>query len=294
MAMATDGERLYVANSMAAQVIVVGLAGQVEKTLNLAKGPGDAETPRPIGVAVLEGGGIAVSDAANHRVLFLDGTGVVVNAIGTGARSSGQDGFNVPGAMTTDNGGNVYVVDTLNGRVVKLSPDGAYVSEFGKLGDTAGALARPKGVAVDSSGNVFVSDGLMASISVFGPDGTYLGMIGRREAEDAASGSIFQAPGGLWLTGETLQVMDRMAGLVTVGWRDGATEPPRPIAPAQGPIASAARRQAEPSHQGNRVTARGMLGAYGVATRSLIPRVGAHVGPDLSPGVPSGRLRTCR
>ncbi len=225
MAMATDGERLYVANSMAAQVVVVGLDGQVEKTLDLVKGPGDAETPRPIGVAVLAGGGIAVSDAGNHRVLFLGNDGTVVSAIGTGTRSSGQDGFNVPGAMTTDRAGNVYVVDTLNGRVVELSPDGAYVSDFGKLGDTAGTLARPKGVAVDGNGNVFVSDGLMASISVFGPDGTYRGMIGRREPTDATSGSIFQAPGGLWLTGSTLQVMDRMAGLITLQLEEPPEQP---------------------------------------------------------------------
>ncbi len=229
MAMATDGQRIYVANSTAAQVIVVGLDGQVEKTLNLAKGPGDAATPRPIGVAALPGGGIAVSDAGNHRVLFLDSDGILVNAIGTGTRSSGQDGFNVPGAITTDAAGNVYVVDTLNGRVVKLGPDGVYESEFGKLGDTAGTLSRPKGVAVDATGNVFVSDGLMAAVSVFGPDGTYLGMIGRREATDAASGSIFQAPGGLWLTGHTLRVMDRMAGLITL---ELAEAPVQPIAAA--------------------------------------------------------------
>ena len=216
MAMATDGQRIYVANSAAAQVLVLGLDGQVAKTIDLAKGPGDAATPRPIGVAILPGGGIAVSDAGNHRVLFLDAEGGLVNAIGTGTRSSGQDGFNVPGAMTTDSAGNLYVVDTLNGRIVKLSPDGAYASQFGTLGDTAGTLSRPKGVAVDAAGTVFVSDGLMAAVSVFAPDGTYLGMIGRRDATDAASGSIFQAPAGLWLTGDTLLVMDRVAGLITV------------------------------------------------------------------------------
>ncbi len=229
MAMATDGQHIYVANSTAGQVLMLGLDGQIAKTLDLAKGPGDSATPRPIGVAVLPGGGIAVSDAGNHRVLFLDSEGVLVNAMGTGTRSSGQDGFNVPGALTTDIAGNVYVVDTLNGRVVKLSPDGAYVSEYGKLGDTAGTLSRPKGAAVDAAGNVFVSDGLTAAISVFGPDGTYLGMIGRREATDAASGSIFQAPAGLWLTGDTLRVMDRMAGLITLQ----LSEPPeQPIAAA--------------------------------------------------------------
>jgi hypothetical protein len=99
------------------------------------------------------------------------------------------------------------------------------VSEYGKLGDTAGTLSRPKGVAVDGNGNVFVSDGLMASISVFGPDGRYLGVIGRREATDATSGSIFQAPAGLWLANGRLQVMDRMAGLITLELPEAPAQP---------------------------------------------------------------------
>ncbi len=214
MAMATDGQRIYVANSLASQIIVLDLDGQAERALTLEQGPEDRMAPRPIGVAVMPGGGLAVSDADNHRVLFLDGDGRVIKAVGTGTRSGGENGFNVPGALTVDSAGNLYVVDTLNGRVVKLSPDGAFAGEFGELGDTAGTLSRPKGVAVDSSGRVMVSDGLMAAIAVFDPDGTYLGMIGRRHAEDAASGSLFQAPAGLSLAGNTLCVTDRMAGLV--------------------------------------------------------------------------------
>lgn len=217
MALATDGERLYIANSMASQVVAMALDGTVEKTLTLAPGPGDALAPRPIGIAVLKTGGIAVSDANNHRVLFLDADGNLTGAAGTGARAGGQDGFNVPSALTTDTAGNLYVVDTLNGRVVKLSPEGAYAGEFGKLGDTAGALARPKGVAVDGEGHVFVSDGLKAAVEVFAADGTYLGMIGRRRADDATSDSIFQAPAGLRITGGTMYVVDRMGGLVTLG-----------------------------------------------------------------------------
>ena len=98
-------------------------------------------------------------------------------------RAAGTDGFNVPAGLTVDTIGNVYIVDTLNGRVVKLSPDGAYLREFGRLADTAGSLARPKAVAVDAAGRVFVSDGLQAAVEVFGPDGAYLGVIGRRDGE---------------------------------------------------------------------------------------------------------------
>ncbi len=225
MAMATDGDRLYVANSLASQIVVMNLDGAVEKTIALAQGPGDTVAPRPIGIAVLQSGGLAVSDADNHRVLFLDASGNVVRAVGTGARAGGTDGFNVPSALATDSSGNVYVVDTLNGRVVKLSPQGDYLAEFGELGDTAGALARPKGVAVDGAGRVFVSDGLRAAIEVFGADGEYLGMIGRKTPDDAASGSMFQAPAGLTLAGDTLYVTDRMGGLITLTLSEPAAAP---------------------------------------------------------------------
>jgi DNA-binding beta-propeller fold protein YncE len=123
----------------------------------------------------------------------------------------------------------VYVVDTLNGRVVKLSPEGDFLAQFGELGDTAGALARPKGVAVDDAGRVFVSDGLRAALEVFGADGEYLGMIGRRTPEDASSGSIFQAPAGLRIAEDTLYVTDRMSGLVILALAEPAAVP---IAPA--------------------------------------------------------------
>ena len=216
MAMATDGERLYIANSLAASVLVVDFSGRVDAVLPLqAALPGET-TPRPIGIAITRDGEIVVSDANNHRVLFLDAGGRVVRAVGTGTRSAGEQGFNVPGDLTVDDAGNVYVVDTLNGRVVELSPDGAFAGQFGQLGSTAGTLSRPKGVAVDEKGRVFVSDGLLAAVQVFGPDGTFLGIIGRRDPADPAAGSLFQAPAGLWLDGGRLYVTDRFAGVMAL------------------------------------------------------------------------------
>jgi DNA-binding beta-propeller fold protein YncE len=216
MAIASDGRSLYVANSLAAQVLVLDLSGHVQKTISLEPVSEAALTPRPIGLALAPDGNIAVADADNHVVLLLDPDGTVLKTIGTGARATGSDGFNVPGALTLDGDGNLYVVDTLNGRVVKLSPDGTFIRQFGELGDTAGALARPKGVAVDPEGNVFVSDGLTAAVQVFSPAGDYLGLIGRSDPTDPASGSVFQAPAGLWLDGTRLYVMDRLAGLITL------------------------------------------------------------------------------
>jgi DNA-binding beta-propeller fold protein YncE len=216
MALSSDGRRLFIANSMASEVVVVDLSGTVERVIRLEPLTVGEGAPRPIGVAVTPEGGIVVSDAANHRVLILDGEGKLVRAVGAGRRASGSDGFNVPGALTVDGAGNIYVVDTLNGRVVKISPDGRFLAQFGEPGQTAGTLSRPKGVAVDGQGRVFVSDGLLAAVEVFAPDGAYLGVIGRKTPENPALGSMFEAPAGLWLTADTLYVADRFAGLIVL------------------------------------------------------------------------------
>ena len=215
MAMATDGQRLYVANSPASQVLVVSPSGRVEKVLGLEPSSAGEEPPRPIGIAVTPAGTVLVSDAENHRVLELDSSGRLVHAFGTGTRVGGGGGFNVPGALAVDALGNIYVVDILNARVVELSADGVFIRQFGARGEAAGSFLRPKGVAVDGDGRVFVSDGMLAAVQVFAPDGSYLGFIGRREPADPESPSVFKAPGGLWLEGDTLLIMDRFAGLTT-------------------------------------------------------------------------------
>jgi DNA-binding beta-propeller fold protein YncE len=216
-----------VANSLAAEVLVLDLSGHVQAALPLRPGDG-GRAPRPIGVAVASNGDIVVSDADNHRVTRLDSNGEVLWTAGTGARAGGSDGFNVPGALALDGAGNIYVADTLNGRVVELTADGAFVRQFGRLGDAAGTLSRPKGVAVDRDGRVFVSDGLLAAVEVFGPDGTYLGLIGRSDPNDPASGSVFVAPAGLSLKDGWLLVTDRFAGVIAFDLRGSG--PPAAVA----------------------------------------------------------------
>ncbi|MDP2948245.1 MAG: hypothetical protein Q8P22_01740 [Chloroflexota bacterium] len=214
MAIASDGEYLYVANSGAHQILVLTPAGQVVKAIDLANPEApDGVPPRPIGLAVAANGDILVSDAASHRVLRYDPDGRLLQAIGAGKRESGTKGFNTPGGIAIDAAGNIYVVDILNGRVVQLSPDGAFLGQFGELGDTAGTFSRPKEVAIDATGKVYVSDGLLAAVQVFGPQGEYLGFIGREEPGDSDSGSLFRAPAGLKVAGDTLYVVDRFLGL---------------------------------------------------------------------------------
>src|SRR3990172_5896267 len=153
MAIASDGRYLYVANSGAAQVLVLTAEGSLVRTFPVGGVEGDALPARPVGLAVDGNGDFLVSDAANQRVLRYDGKGRLLWAAGSGRRAGGEEGFNTPAGLALDRAGNVYVADILNGRVVKLAPDGRYLGQYGRLGDTAGALARPKDVAIDAAGN---------------------------------------------------------------------------------------------------------------------------------------------
>jgi DNA-binding beta-propeller fold protein YncE len=213
MSIASDGERLALANSLAGQVLVLQPSGAIDAVLTLEK-PAIGSAPRPVGVAFAGDDRIVVSDANNHRVVVLGLDGRLLNSFGTGTRAGGSDGLNVPGGLAIDGEGYIYVVDTLNGRIVKLSSEGEFVRDFASLADTAGSLARPKGVAVDGEDRIYVSDGLQAAIEVFGPNGDYLGVIGRRDPTDPGAGSIFETPSGLSLAGDRLTVVDGVLGLI--------------------------------------------------------------------------------
>jgi len=244
MAIVTDGRRLFIANSSAGSILVLDLSGQVQQVLPLPPGV-SGKAARPIGVALLPDGGLVTSDADNDLVLRLDAQGNVVWIAGTGTRDGGEIGFNVPAALAADDAGNVYVTDILNARVVELSPGGAFIRDFGRRGDTAGFLSRPKGVAVDGEGRVFVSDGLLAAVEVFAKDGRYLGLIGRRDTQNVNSATLFTAPAGLSVTQDSHMVTDRYAGILTFdlpGTRPAIVPPARtPIAPLQTPPEEAMR-----------------------------------------------------
>ena len=213
MAIASDGRHLYVANSGAAQVLVLTPEGGVVGTFPVGGVEGDSLPARPIGLAVGGNGDFLVSDAANQRVLRYDGEGRLLWAAGSGRRAGGEEGFNTPGGLALDQAGNLYVADILNGRVVKLAPDGTFLGQYGRLGDTAGTLARPKDVAIDAAGNIYVSDGLLAAVQVFGPSGEYRGFIGLKDPADRGSGALFRAPAGLAIAGRNLYVVDRFASV---------------------------------------------------------------------------------
>jgi len=83
-------------------------------------------------------------------------------------------GLNSPYGLAQGPSGQIYVADTLNHRIVRLSAGGSYELEWGSRGSGAGQFSAPVGLATDSQGHVYVSETWNKRIQVFNADGEYL------------------------------------------------------------------------------------------------------------------------
>jgi sugar lactone lactonase YvrE len=128
-------------------------------------GPG-ADYPRAI--ALDSGGNIFIGERYRVRKITPGGTVSVVAGSGSSGSADGigtAANFNEIQGLAVDKSGNLYVADTGNHKIRKISPTGvvstlAGADTSGSV-DGAGATARfnsPQGIAVDSSGNVYVAD----------------------------------------------------------------------------------------------------------------------------------------
>jgi uncharacterized protein (TIGR03437 family) len=132
-------------------------------------------------------GAIYIADAGNNRILKIsNGTlGLVAGGNASGA-FSGDNGppssasLNDPQAIVFDQQGNLYISDTNNNRIRKITSAGAIVTvagtgvaAFSGDGGAAGnaALHYPAGLATDTSGNLYFADDLNQRIREISPSG---------------------------------------------------------------------------------------------------------------------------
>jgi tripartite motif-containing protein 71 len=80
--------------------------------------------------------------------------------------------------------GNMYVADTLNNRILKLSPDGNLLSKWGSYGSEDGQFLSPEGIAVAPDGSVYVADSDLNRIQKFTPEGSFLTSWGEYGSDD--------------------------------------------------------------------------------------------------------------
>lgn len=114
-----------------------------------------------------------VCNITQHQVEVWDRqTGALVRAIGKRGAAAGE--FYMPTHLALDAQENIYVTDTGNFRIQKLSPEGKVLLTWGGHGDTLGKFAWPKGIDVDGQGRIYVVDSRFFNVQIFNPQGKLL------------------------------------------------------------------------------------------------------------------------
>jgi secreted PhoX family phosphatase len=136
--------------------------------------------------------------------VFAGEPGVFGSTDGTGRSARLRN----PQGLAIDGAGNLYVADTGNQTIRKITPDGVVTTLAGLAGsggyaDGAGSTARfsaPRGIAADSAGNVFVADGThtIRAITPAGVVTTVAGLAGSPGSGDGAGAAArFRDPPGI-------------------------------------------------------------------------------------------------
>jgi sugar lactone lactonase YvrE len=176
---------------------------------------GDAARARfmdPFGIAVAVDGTIYISDGggsnlirritpAGHVSTVAGGQRGFADGAGTEAR------FDTPSALAIDAAGHLYVADTGNNAIRRVTPDGVVstVAGTGVAGYRDGPAARaqfngPIGVAVDRAGRIVVADTYNDRIRAIDSDGTVSTLAGSGHpglADGRGAEARFASPGGV-------------------------------------------------------------------------------------------------
>ena len=155
----------------------------------------------PTDVATDSTGNVYVADTSNHTIRKITPAGIVTTLAGLTGVSGSTEGtgaarFYYPSGVATDSTGNVYVADSGNSTIRKITPAGdvttlaGLAGVSGSAGGTGTTTARfyyPTDVATDSTGNVYVSDNGNHTIRKITPSGdvtTLAGTVGISGSSD--------------------------------------------------------------------------------------------------------------
>jgi len=194
----------------------------------------------PWGLTMDGAGNLFFSDYATNRVRMVSSGGTITTVAGNGTRSfSGDDGPAVsaslayPQGLAADAAGNVYVADSNNHRIRKVSTGGTITTVAGTgtpgfSGDggpaASASLNVPSGVALDAAGNLYVADTQNDRIRKVLAAPPALAVAPASLSFSAAAGAAAVPP-------QLIAVTSAVSGL---GWAASASDPWLSITPSAG------------------------------------------------------------
>jgi serine/threonine protein kinase len=219
---ATDSDgNVYVADMANDTIRKVTPNGVVSTLAGVPKYPGsndgtgdNARFRNPWSVAVDTVGNVYVADSSNDTIRKIGPGGMVTTLAGVAGKAGSADGtgakarFWNPHGVAVDTAGNVYVSDTSNNTIRKITPGGLVTTLAGFPGvpgniDGVGARARfssPQALSVDGAGNLFVADADNSVIRKITPAGVVSTVAGRTGVPAGAGvGARFSHPAGVAL-----------------------------------------------------------------------------------------------
>jgi sugar lactone lactonase YvrE len=177
-----------------------------------------AQFDQPYGVALDSSGNLYVADRKNQTIREITSGGVVTTIAGLAGTFGSADGtgsdarFNFPAGVAVGSGGEVYVADSNNDTIRRIS-QGSVTTIAGAAGTSGstdgsgatGLMNQPYGIAIDSSGNLYVAEfgnDIIRKVTQQGAVTTLAGVaLTPGHADGTGNAATFSSPTGIAIDG---------------------------------------------------------------------------------------------